>query len=254
MPHRRTPSLIVTAATAATAALALASSAASAAPIPLPHHRSGDGASHASHHGRAGRPMPIDITNGTGIGSINNITNTSDITRIADGVGDLGVVDRQIGREIRRRGHHGSKGHHGQQGQRGGHGRQDGQGGGGRRGPDRGADRRSAPGDHLTVTVHDSGSARTDGTFELYCHPGGGSHLDAKRACDKLDGMTRWGKDPFAPVPQSAQCTMMYGGPATAHVTGSWAGRPINADFKRTDGCEISRWSRFEPLLPRTTL
>ncbi|MFE0192215.1 SSI family serine proteinase inhibitor [Streptomyces sp. NPDC059008] len=232
MPHRRTPSLIAAAATAATAALALASSAASAAPIPLPHHRSGGGTSGAGHHGHEGRPTPVDITNGTGIGSIDNITNVADITRIADGIGDLGVVDQPIPQ----RGHHGH------------------QGGADRRSPAHGAGRHRAPSDHLTVTVHGSGSVRTDGTFELYCHPGRGSHLDARHACDKLDEMTKWGKDPFAPVPQSAQCTMMYGGPATAHVSGTWAGRPVDADFKRTNGCEISRWSRFEPLLPRTTL
>ncbi|MFI0716233.1 SSI family serine proteinase inhibitor [Streptomyces inhibens] len=109
-----------------------------------------------------------------------------------------------------------------------------------------------APTDHLTVTVRDSGAAHTDGTFELYCHPDGGNHHAPERACDKLDGMSRWGQDPFAPVPQGAKCTMMYGGPATAHVTGTWAGRPVNADFRRTNGCEISRWSRFEPLLPST--
>lgn len=109
-----------------------------------------------------------------------------------------------------------------------------------------------AVGDHLTVTVQHSGSARTDGTFELYCHPGGGNHLHVKDACAKLDGMTRWGRDPFAAVPQGANCTMMYGGPATAHVTGTWAGRPVNADFRRTNGCEIDRWGRFEPLLPST--
>jgi hypothetical protein len=107
-----------------------------------------------------------------------------------------------------------------------------------------------AAGDHLTVTVHRSGSARTDGTFELFCHPGGGNHLHVKGACARLDGMTRWGRDPFAPVPQGTNCTMMYGGPATAHVSGTWAGRPVNADFRRTNGCEISRWGRFEPLLP----
>ncbi|WP_371127448.1 SSI family serine proteinase inhibitor [Streptomyces sp. 2224.1] len=112
---------------------------------------------------------------------------------------------------------------------------------------------RRTPADHLTVTVHDSGSAAGNGTFELYCHPGGGNHRHIKGACAKLDGMTKWGKDPFAPVPQGVNCTMMYGGPATAHVTGTWAGRPVNADFRRTNGCEISRWGRFEPLLPSTS-
>ncbi|MCW7986249.1 hypothetical protein XF35_12375 [Streptomyces platensis subsp. clarensis] len=106
--------------------------------------------------------------------------------------------------------------------------------------------------DHLTLTVRGTGSAATDGTFELYCHPARGNHPQAKKACKKLDGMTRWGRDPFAPVPQGVNCTMIYGGPATAHVSGTWAGRPVNADFRRTNGCEISRWSTFEPLLPST--
>ncbi|MFH8345048.1 SSI family serine proteinase inhibitor [Streptomyces sp. NPDC018045] len=104
--------------------------------------------------------------------------------------------------------------------------------------------------DHLTVTVSDTGKAAADGTYELYCHPARGTHTDARGACDKLDRLTRWGKDPFAGVPKNSRCTMQYGGPATARVTGTWAGRPVNAQFKRTDGCEISRWDRFVPVLP----
>ncbi|OKH99825.1 hypothetical protein A6A06_22440 [Streptomyces sp. CB02923] len=104
--------------------------------------------------------------------------------------------------------------------------------------------------DHLTITVSDSGKAATNGTYELYCHPARGTHTDARGACDKLDTMTRWGKDPFAGVPKNSRCTMQYGGPATARVTGTWAGRPVNAQFKRSDGCEIGRWDRFVPVLP----
>jgi hypothetical protein len=43
---------------------------------------------------------------------------------------------------------------------------------------------------------------------------------------------------------------MRYGGPATARVTGWWAGRPVDATFDRSNGCEIERWDRFVPLLP----
>jgi hypothetical protein len=43
---------------------------------------------------------------------------------------------------------------------------------------------------------------------------------------------------------------MLYGGPATAHVTGTWAGRPVDTRFDRSDGCDIARWDRFVPLLP----
>ncbi|MEV8031294.1 SSI family serine proteinase inhibitor [Streptomyces sp. NPDC086182] len=103
--------------------------------------------------------------------------------------------------------------------------------------------------DRLTVTVHDVGGG-ADGTFELECHPAGGGHPHAAEACDRLDRMTTWGKDTFAPVPPDTLCTMQYGGPATAHVTGTWAGRPVDARYDRSNGCEISRWNALVPLLP----
>ncbi|MGW2298309.1 SSI family serine proteinase inhibitor [Streptomyces violaceorubidus] len=107
----------------------------------------------------------------------------------------------------------------------------------------------AADGDHLTVTVRDAG-AGMDGTYELYCHPAGGDHPHAEDACSVVDDDTRWGREVFAPVPEGSVCTMQYGGPATAHVTGTWAGRPVDATYDRRDGCEISRWDRMVPLLP----
>lgn len=104
-------------------------------------------------------------------------------------------------------------------------------------------------GDHLTVTVRHAGG-RADGTFELYCHPGGGSHPDVGSACRAVDRNTRWGRDAFAPAPDGGVCTMRYGGPATAHVTGRWAGRPVDATYDRSNGCRIERWDRLVPLLP----
>ncbi|KIZ19279.1 SSI family serine proteinase inhibitor [Streptomyces natalensis] len=107
--------------------------------------------------------------------------------------------------------------------------------------------------DRLTVTVTGSGSSVTDGTSTLTCHPAGGNHPDARRACAELDKETHWGKDTFAPVPEGSKCTMIYGSAATAHVTGRWAGHPVDAHFRRTNGCEIARWQRLEPLLPHPT-
>lgn len=43
---------------------------------------------------------------------------------------------------------------------------------------------------------------------------------------------------------------MQYGGPATARITGTWAGRPVDATYDRTNGCAIARWDRMVPLLP----
>nr|WP_308433385.1 SSI family serine proteinase inhibitor [Streptomyces alanosinicus] len=105
--------------------------------------------------------------------------------------------------------------------------------------------------DHLTVVVRNAGPER-DGTRELSCHPAGGSHQDPADACRMLDEHTRWGRDLFAPVAPGTACTMLYGGPATAHVTGSWAGRPVDADYDRSNGCEIGRWDRMVPLLPKS--
>ncbi|MFE6353537.1 SSI family serine proteinase inhibitor [Streptomyces rochei] len=106
--------------------------------------------------------------------------------------------------------------------------------------------------DHLTVTVRDAG-ADLDGTYELSCAPAGGTHPDPAGACAVVERDTRWGQDAFAPVPEGSVCTMQYGGPATAHVTGTWAGRPVDVTYDRRDGCEISRWDRMVPLLPEVT-
>ncbi|MER0447055.1 SSI family serine proteinase inhibitor [Streptomyces sp. NPDC006711] len=102
--------------------------------------------------------------------------------------------------------------------------------------------------DRLTITVeHQPG---VEGTYTLECHPAGGTHPRAQDACDKLDSVTTWGKDTFAPVPPGRMCTFIYGGPATAHITGSWAGRPVDATYNRANGCEISRWDNLVPVLP----
>ncbi|MFD7702277.1 SSI family serine proteinase inhibitor [Streptomyces caelestis] len=105
------------------------------------------------------------------------------------------------------------------------------------------------PGDRLTVTVRDAGGG-ADGTYEVRCRPDGGSHPDPAGACAAAERNTRWGRDAFAPAPRDAVCTLQYGGPATARVTGTWAGRPVDATYTRTNGCEIDRWDRLVPLLP----
>ncbi|NGO15238.1 hypothetical protein G5C60_48565 [Streptomyces sp. HC44] len=104
--------------------------------------------------------------------------------------------------------------------------------------------------DRLTVTVSGAGDGM-DGTYELRCHPAGGSHPDAGAACEQLDKRTSWGEDLFAPARPGGMCTMQYGGPATARVTGTWAGRPVDATYERRDGCEIARWNAMVPVLPK---
>ncbi|MFD5747960.1 SSI family serine proteinase inhibitor [Streptomyces sp. NPDC127033] len=108
----------------------------------------------------------------------------------------------------------------------------------------------AAPGDQLTVSVAGSGAAAADGTYRLTCRPVGGTHQRARAACDRLAELARESRDPFAPVRRDAVCTMQYGGPATARVTGTWQGRAVDAAFDKKNGCEISRWRTLEPVLP----
>ncbi|MCW8219530.1 SSI family serine proteinase inhibitor [Streptomyces halstedii] len=102
----------------------------------------------------------------------------------------------------------------------------------------------------LTVTVSDSGNPTADGVFDLECGPAGGSHPEARRACDLLDEAVETGKNPFVPTDRNAMCTMQAGGPAVARVEGTWEGQPVDARFSRANGCEISRWNNLVPVLP----
>lgn len=81
----------------------------------------------------------------------------------------------------------------------------------------------------------------------LTCQPTGGSHPQAAAACRRLNHLTG---DPFQPVPPGSMCTMMYGGPQRATVEGIARGKPVAAEFNRTNGCEIARWDALVPVLP----
>lgn len=111
-------------------------------------------------------------------------------------------------------------------------------------------DANSAAGsDSLTVTVSRSGAALDARTYRLRCRPAQGTHPHARSACEQLDRNTKWGTDPFAPTPSGRSCTMIDGGPATAHIEGRWRGRPVDADFNRRNGCEVARWDKFSQVL-----
>jgi hypothetical protein len=98
-------------------------------------------------------------------------------------------------------------------------------------------------GDRLTVTV-DDGAGHT-AIYELVCHPAGGTHPDAQGACDRLDALG----GPEGPTPQGQMCPMIYGGPETATVLGSWRGAPVERRYSRTNGCETARWRDMAPVL-----
>jgi hypothetical protein len=85
------------------------------------------------------------------------------------------------------------------------------------------------------VTVWPSGPAGPAHRHRVKC-PG-------ERACRKLS------RERLAPVAPNVACTQIYGGPATARVRGTLDGKPVDARFDRTNGCEIARWERNATLL-----
>ena len=44
-------------------------------------------------------------------------------------------------------------------------------------------------------------------------------------------------------------CSQIYGGPQTAHITGTVDGRSVDLTVARTDGCGTATWQTLEPLL-----
>ncbi|OEU96003.1 hypothetical protein AN216_23075 [Streptomyces oceani] len=107
--------------------------------------------------------------------------------------------------------------------------------------------------DRLSLTVQDSTDRARNGTVTLSCNPSGGDHPKADKACAALAKAAEEapdGEGPFAPVPEGSNCTMVYGGPVRAQVTGNWHGKPVDAEFSRSNGCEISRWDALVPALP----
>jgi Subtilisin inhibitor-like len=101
------------------------------------------------------------------------------------------------------------------------------------------------PASSLTVTL-DRGEGGETEQWELTCEPAGGTHPNPDAACAALDDV-----DPevLNPVPPDSACTMIYGGPQTATLSGTWRGEPIDAAFSREHGCEIARWDAMVDVL-----
>jgi hypothetical protein len=85
----------------------------------------------------------------------------------------------------------------------------------------------------LEITLWPAGKSGPSTTHRIRC-PG-------DDRCERLAALPA---SVFEPVPAGLGCTQIYGGPDAAEVRGTLAGRKIEAAFKRTDGCEISRWNQ----------
>ena len=81
-------------------------------------------------------------------------------------------------------------------------------------------------------------------SYTLQCAPVGGTLPHSASACTKLARIAH----PFAPTPKDMACTLIYGGPQEALVTGAFRGHRVRARFNRKDGCEVARWNRVRFL------
>ena len=98
---------------------------------------------------------------------------------------------------------------------------------------------------HITVWPTGAGNPGKK-EYTLRCTPAAGTLPKPGAACTRLLQL----RSPFAPRPRAVACTQIYGGPATAFVTGRFRGDLVRARFSRKDGCEIARWNRVRFLFP----
>jgi hypothetical protein len=95
---------------------------------------------------------------------------------------------------------------------------------------------------NLTVTLdHDGPKGAPAKELKLNCDQPADS-----AACKTVATIT---KQDLAPTPKGMACTQIFGGPETATITGTLRGSAVDAKFSRSDGCEIQRWKRVQPLL-----
>ena len=96
----------------------------------------------------------------------------------------------------------------------------------------------------ISVAAHQGATPRR---VTLTCAPAkaGGTHPEPQAACTALARA----KAPFAPVPAGIACSMIYSGPQTASITGTWDGKRVSATYSRDNGCQTARWNKIAPVL-----
>ena len=88
--------------------------------------------------------------------------------------------------------------------------------------------------------VMDAGA--TPKVMTLTCDPAGGNHPQPAQACAAL---AKAGGSIFKPVPKGQVCSMLYGGPQTATVIGTYGGKEVDATLPRTPGCAVARGGKL---------
>jgi hypothetical protein len=95
---------------------------------------------------------------------------------------------------------------------------------------------------HVTINVMRDADAK-EKSYVLVCP--GKTERD-RDVCAALDVVA---PRVFQPIPEDRVCTMIYGGPATATIRGTYDEDLANAYFNQVNGCEIGRWNQILPVL-----
>lgn len=105
----------------------------------------------------------------------------------------------------------------------------------------------------LSVELMADGEAITD-SWALECD--GANPADESNAPDPAAAcaaLAEGGTGLFAEPGSDVACTMQYGGPQRATVSGTVNGEAVEAEFAASDGCQISRWEALSGLLGPAT-
>ena len=109
------------------------------------------------------------------------------------------------------------------------------------------------PGGAIELTVVYDDGAGTKTTGALTCRDGdqrAEGALKGRASPSELCSQARGLADLLTTQPErNRACTQIYGGPETAHVTGTIDGRKVDRRFARTNGCEIADFMRAAGLL-----
>lgn len=98
-----------------------------------------------------------------------------------------------------------------------------------------------APADRTRLTVEVTGAGPDPITVDLRC---GGAEPCAQAQLDKLAAVAE-------PPDPTRACTLQYGGPEKARISGTLEGEPVDVTIDRADGCGIADYEALFAALGR---
>ena len=110
---------------------------------------------------------------------------------------------------------------------------------------------RPGPSALLTIEVDDGEGDETSATVR--CAPGADratGYLRLEELAELCRHVGELERFLTSPPPRGRACAEVYGGPATARISGRFEGRRVDRRLARTDACEIDDWDRADRLLP----